>query len=45
MQFGVLSGRGKTDALFVVKRMQEEYRDERKKLCSVLWILGRHLNG
>ena len=32
MQFGFMSGRGMTDALFVVRRMQEEYRDKKKKL-------------
>ena len=30
MQFGFMSGRGMTDALFVVRRMQEEYRDKKK---------------
>ena len=32
MQFGFMPGRGTTDALFVVQRMQEEYRDKKKKL-------------
>ena len=32
MQFGFMPGRGTTDALFVVRRMQEEYRDKKKKL-------------
>ena len=32
MKFGFMPGRGTTDALFVVRRMQEEYRDK-KKLC------------
>ena len=32
MQFGFMPGRGATDALFVVRRMQEEYRDKKKKL-------------
>ena len=27
-----MPGRGTTDALFVVRRMQEEYRDKKKKL-------------
>ena len=31
MQFGCKPGRG-TDALFVVRRMQEKYRDKKKKL-------------
>ena len=33
MQFDFMPGRGKTDALFVVRRMQEEYKDKKKKLC------------
>ena len=32
MQFGFMPRRGTTDALFVVQRMQEEYRDKKKKL-------------
>ena len=36
MQFGFVPGRTTTDALFVVQRMQEEYRDKKKKLyCFV----------
>ena len=43
MQFGFMPGRGMTDALFVVQRMQEEYKDKRKSCTCVLWILRRHL--
>ena len=32
MQFDFMPGRGTTNALFVVQRMREEYRDKRKKL-------------
>ena len=32
MQFSFMPGRGTTDALFVVRRMQEEYKDKKKKL-------------
>ena len=32
MQFGFMPRRGTTDALFVERRMQEEYRDKKKKL-------------
>ena len=37
MQFGFMPGRGTTDALFEVRRMQEEYKDKKKKfyMCSV----------
>ena len=32
MQFGFMPGRGMTNALFVVRRMHDEYRDKKKKL-------------
>ena len=32
MQFGFMPGRETTDALFIVRRMQEEYRKKDKKL-------------
>ena len=32
MQFGSMPGRGTTDVLFVVRRMEEEYRNKKKKL-------------
>ena len=32
MQFGFMPGRKTTDALFIVRRMQEEYRKKDKKL-------------
>ena len=32
MQLGFMTGRETTDALFVVQRMQEQYRDKKKKL-------------
>ena len=32
MQFGFMPGRRMTDALFIVRRMQEEYREKDKKL-------------
>ena len=43
MQFGFMPGRATTEALFVVQRMQEEYKDKKKKLYIVLWVLKRHL--
>ena len=33
MLFGFVSGEGTSDTLFVVRRMQEECRDEKKELC------------
>ena len=35
MQFGYMSVRGTTDALFAVGRMQEEYRDKKLCMCFV----------
>ena len=32
IQFGFMPGRGTIDAHFIVKRMQEEYREKDKKL-------------
>ena len=32
MQFGFMPGRGTTEALFVVRRIQEKHRDKKKKL-------------
>ena len=43
MQFGFMPGRETTDALFAVRRMQEEYRDKKKSSTCVLQILSRHL--
>ena len=43
MQFGFMPGRGTTDALFVVRRMQDHIGIRRKSCTCVLWILRRHL--
>ena len=32
MQFGVMPGKGTTDAVFLLRRLQEEYLDKEKKL-------------
>ena len=32
MQFGYMPGKGTTDALFILRRMQEEFRGREKKL-------------
>ena len=32
MQFGFTPGKGTTDALFILRRMQEEFRGREKKL-------------
>ena len=42
-QLGFMPGRGTADAMFVVGKMQEEYRDKKKNCVCVLWILRKHL--
>ena len=32
MQFGFRSGRGTTDAIFIVRQLQEKYREKKKDL-------------
>jgi len=38
MQFGVMSGNGTTDVIFIVRQMQWKFRAKGKKLCFALWI-------
>ena len=47
MQFGFMPGKGATHALFILRRMPEEFRGREKKLWSqsVLWTGNRHLIG
>ena len=33
MQFGFVKGKGTTDAIFIVRQMQENFRVKGKKLC------------
>ena len=42
MQFGFMPSKGTIDAVFILRRLQEEYLDKRKKLY-MCWI--RHLTG
>ena len=44
MQFGFMPGKGTTDALFILRRMQEEFRGEKKLQC-VLWTWKKRLMG
>ena len=37
MQFGFMPGKGTTGALFIVRRIQEKYREKNKKLYISLW--------
>ena len=43
MQFGFMPGRGTADALFVVRRIQEKYRDKKKKLYMRFVGIEKHL--
>ena len=45
MQFGFMPGRGTTDALFVIQRMQEEYRDKKKKLYMCFVDIEKAFDG
>jgi len=38
MQFGLMKGKGTTDAIFMARQMQENFRVKGKKLYFVLWI-------
>ena len=38
MQFGFMKGNGTTDAIFMARQMQENFRVEGKKLYFFLWI-------
>ena len=44
MQFGFMPGRKTTDALFIVKRMQEEYREKDKKLYMCFMDFEKNCN-
>ena len=44
MRLGLTPGIGTTDALFVVVRMQEEYKDKEKKLYIYLVDIGKAFN-
>ena len=36
MQFGFMPGKGTTDALFILRRMQEKFRGKKKSCTCVL---------
>ena len=44
MQFGFMPVRGTTDELFVVRRMQEEDRDKKKKLYMCFVAIEKALD-
>ena len=39
MQFGFMPGKGTVDAIFIVRRMQEEYQKKDKKLYTICVLL------
>ena len=41
MQFGFIPGKGTVDAIFIVRRMQEEYQKKNKKLYMCFVDLER----
>ena len=45
MQFGFLKRKGTTDAIFMARQMQENFRVKGKKLYLVLWIRRKLLMG
>ena len=47
MQFGFMPGKGTIDAVFILRRLQEEYLDKEKKLymCFVDLEKAFHLTG
>ena len=39
MQFGFMHGRGTTDAIFIMRQVQEKYQAKKKRSCTtLLWI-------
>ena len=38
MQFGFMSGKGTTDATFIMRQVQEKHQAMKKKLYYALWI-------
>ena len=38
MQFGFMPGKGTTDAIFIMRQVQEKHQAKKKKLYMLLWI-------
>jgi len=45
MQFGFMKGKGTTDAIFMARQMQENFKVKGKKLYCGLWIWRKLLTG
>jgi len=45
MQFGFMKGKGTTDAIFIVRQMQEKFRAKGKSSILALWIWKKILIG
>ena len=45
IQFGFMPGRSTVEAIFILRRMQESYREKNRKILSVLLIWKRLLIG
>ena len=45
MQFGFMKGKGTTDAIFMARQMQENFKVKGKKLYFGLWIWRKLLIG
>ena len=45
MQFGFMAGKSTTDAIFIVRQLQEKYLARNKELWMLLWIWRRPLTG
>ena len=44
MQFSFMPGKGTIDAVFILRRLQEEYLDKEKMICALL-TYRTHLTG
>jgi len=45
MQFGFMKGKGTTDAIFIVRQMQEKFKANERSVILALQVWKRHLIG
>jgi len=45
MQFGFMKGKGTTDAIFIIRQMQEKFRAKGRSSVLALWIWRKLLIG